>query len=124
MVELEFKAHWAIKRWNMDFKAAGTKQKMQLSEVEEWREKMYQSAKIYKERTKRWHDKRIIKKQFNPGDQVLLFNSRVRLFGHKKRRSKWNRPYKVVNSSSHRVINLKVDEGTLFKVNGQCLKIF
>jgi hypothetical protein len=34
-VELEFKAHWAIKRWNMDFEAAGTKQKMQLSELEE-----------------------------------------------------------------------------------------
>jgi transposase InsO family protein len=61
-VELEFKAHWAIKRWNMDFEAAGTKWKMQLSELEEWREKAYHSAKIYKERTKRWHDKRIIKK--------------------------------------------------------------
>jgi hypothetical protein len=34
-VELEFKAHWAIKRWNMDFEAAGEKGKMQLSELEE-----------------------------------------------------------------------------------------
>jgi hypothetical protein len=67
-VELEFKAHWAIKRWNMDFEAVGTKRKMQLSELEEWREKAYHSAKMYKERTKRWHDKRIIKKEFNPGD--------------------------------------------------------
>jgi hypothetical protein len=63
LVELEFKApHWAIKRWNMDFEATGTKWKMQLSELEEWREKAYYSAKIFKERTKRWHDKRIIKK--------------------------------------------------------------
>jgi hypothetical protein len=76
-VELEFKAHWAIKRWSMDFEAARTKRKMQLSELEEWREKAYHSAKIHKERTKRWHDKRIIKKEFNPSDQVLLFNSRV-----------------------------------------------
>jgi hypothetical protein len=30
-VELEFKAHWAIKRWNMDQEAAGIKRKMQLS---------------------------------------------------------------------------------------------
>jgi hypothetical protein len=37
-VELEFKACWAIKRWNMDFEAAGTKRKKQLSELEEWRE--------------------------------------------------------------------------------------
>jgi hypothetical protein len=84
LVELEFKAHWAIKRWNTDFYAARTNRKMQLSELEEWRERAYHSAKIYKERTKRWHDKRIIKKEFNPGDRVLLFNSRVRLFGHRK----------------------------------------
>jgi len=31
--ELEFKAHWAIKRWNMDFEAARKKRKMQLSEL-------------------------------------------------------------------------------------------
>jgi hypothetical protein len=30
------------------------------------------------------HDKRIKKKEFAPGDKVLLFNSRVKLFGHKK----------------------------------------
>ena len=105
-VELEFKAHWAIKRWNMDFEEAGTKRKIQLSELDEWREKAYHNAKIYKERTKRWHDKRIIKKDFNPGDQVLLFNSRVRLFGHGKLRSKWDGPYKVVNSSSHGAVTL------------------
>ena len=35
LVKLEFKAHWAIKRWNRDFKTAGKKRKMQLSELEE-----------------------------------------------------------------------------------------
>jgi hypothetical protein len=123
-VELEFKAHWATKRWNMDFEAAGTKRKIQLSELEQWREKAYHSAKIYKERTKRWHDKRIINKEFNPGDQVLLFNSRVRIFGHGKLQSKWEGPNEVVNSSSHGAVTLQDDKGTLFKVNGQHLKIF
>jgi hypothetical protein len=37
-IELEFKAHWAIRRWNMDFESAGTKRKVQLSEFEEWHE--------------------------------------------------------------------------------------
>jgi transposase InsO family protein len=35
LVELEFKAHWAIKKWNMDLGAAREKRKMQLSELEE-----------------------------------------------------------------------------------------
>jgi hypothetical protein len=34
-VELEHKAHWAIKRWNMNFEAVGEKRKMQISKLEE-----------------------------------------------------------------------------------------
>jgi len=79
--------------------------------------------KIYKVRVKRWHDKRI-KKEFSPGDKVLLFNSRVKLFGHGKLWSKWEGSYKVINSSSHGAITHQNDEGTLFKVNGQRLKLF
>jgi hypothetical protein len=108
----------------MDFEVAGTKWKMQLSELEEWRENGYHSAKIYKKRTKRCHHKRILKREINPGDQVLLFNSRVRLFGHRKLRSKWEGPYKVVNSSSHGAVTIQDEKGTLFKVIGQSLKIF
>jgi hypothetical protein len=57
----------------MDLKAVGTKRKIQIAELEEWREKAYHSCKLYKERTKRWHDKRIKIKQFKSGDKVLLF---------------------------------------------------
>jgi len=68
----------------MDLEAARDKRKMQLSELEEWREKGYHNAKIYKERVKRWHDKRIKKKEFTLGNKLLLFNSRVKQFGHGK----------------------------------------
>jgi hypothetical protein len=37
----------------MDFEATGTKRKMQLFELDEWREKAYHNAKIYKERDKK-----------------------------------------------------------------------
>ena len=108
----------------MDFKAIGTKRKMQLSELDEWHKKAYHNAKIYKERTKRWHDKRIKKKEFALGNKVLLFNSRVKLFGHGKLQSKWEGPFKVLSTSSHGAITLQNDEGTLFKVNGHRLEIF
>ena len=68
-VELEHRAHWAIKKWNMDYKLAGRNRQMQLAELEEWREKAYDSAKICKDCTKRWHNKRIKLKEFKQGDK-------------------------------------------------------
>ena len=117
-------AHWAIQKFNMDFKKARMLRKQQLSELEEWRDKAYHSAKIYKEKTKKWHDKRIKHKEFKPGDKVLLFNFMVKLFGHGKLRSKWEGPYTIVNVASHGAITLQDDEGNTFKVNGHRLKIF
>ena len=55
---------------------------------------------------------------------MLLFNSRVKLFGYGKLQGKWEGPFKVISTSSHGAVTLQNDEGTLFKVNGQPLKIF
>jgi hypothetical protein len=71
-VELEFKAYWAINRWNMDLEAVGEKRKMHLSELEEWREKAYHNSRIYKQRVKRWHDKRI-KRRSSPQEIRYYF---------------------------------------------------
>ena len=75
-------------------------------------------------RTKSWHDKRIKHKEFKPRDKVLLFNSRVKLFGHGKLRSKWDGPYEVIDTSTHGAITIQDDTGNTFKVNGQRLKIY
>jgi len=106
----------------MDLHLAGKICQMQLSELEEWREKAYHNSKIYKERTKRCHDKIIKHKEFKPRDKVWLFNSRVKLFGHGKLRSKWDGPFKVVDTSTHGAITIQDDTGNTFKVNGQRLK--
>ena len=107
----------------MDFQSARIKRQIQLAELDEWREKAYHSSKLYKERTKRWHDKRIKIKHFNARDKVLLFNSRVRLFGHGKLRSKWEGPFLVLNAADHGVITFQDDDRNVFKANGQRLKI-
>ena len=70
---------------------------------------------------KKWHDQRILRREFKAGDQVLLFNSRLRLFPGKLR-SKWNGPYTVVSSTKFRAVTLKTSNHEEFKVNGQRLK--
>jgi hypothetical protein len=91
----------------MDLKAARTKRKIHIAKLEEWREKAYHSAKLYKEGTKRWHDKRVKTKQFKLRDKKLLFNSCVHLFGHGKLHSKWKGPYLVLHALDHGAITLQ-----------------
>jgi hypothetical protein len=89
----------------------------------EWRERAYHNAKLYKERTKRWHDKRIKTMQFKPGGKVVLFSSHVHLFGHGKLRRKWKVPYIVLHTMDHGAVTFQCDDGDTFKANGQRLKL-
>ena len=52
-LELEHKAMWAIKKLNCDFQAAKEKRLLQMNELEELRNKSYDNAKIYKDKTKK-----------------------------------------------------------------------
>ena len=89
--------------------------------MDEFRNDAYENAKIYKERTKNWHDKHILRHEFALGQQVLLFNSRLKLFPGKLR-SRWTGPYTIDKVSSFGAIDLKDKVGHIFRVNGKRLK--
>nr|GEW61501.1 hypothetical protein [Tanacetum cinerariifolium] len=78
-IELEYKAYWALKQTNFDMSVASDHRKIQLNELNELRNHAYENS-IYKEKTKRIHDSKIKNRVFNVGDQVLLFNSRLKIF--------------------------------------------
>nr|GEX27956.1 reverse transcriptase domain-containing protein [Tanacetum cinerariifolium] len=82
-VELEQKAYWALKQANFDLKTAGDHRKVQINELNELRDQVYENSLIYKEKTKRIHDSKIKNRAFNIGDRVLLFNSRLNIFSGK-----------------------------------------
>ncbi|XP_074293573.1 uncharacterized protein LOC141620659 [Silene latifolia] len=119
-VELEYKAYWAIRLLNFDLKSAGEKRLLDLNELEEFRLEAYESSRIYKEKTKKFHDKKILRRKFEVGDLVLLFNSRFKLFAGKLK-SKWSGPFTVVRVFPHGAIEIS-DGDQAFKVNGQRLK--
>nr|GEX67042.1 reverse transcriptase domain-containing protein [Tanacetum cinerariifolium] len=62
---------------------AGDHRKLQLNELNELRDQAYENSLIYKERTKKLHNFKIKNHIFNVGDQVLLFNSRLKIFSGK-----------------------------------------
>ena len=120
-LELEYKAMWAIKKLNFDFKVTKEERLLQLNELEELRNEAYDNARIYKDKTKKWHDQKILRREFKAGDQVLLFNSKLKLFPGKLK-SKWSDPYTVVASITFVTVTLKTSNGEEFKVNDQRLK--
>ncbi|GJU83276.1 reverse transcriptase domain-containing protein [Tanacetum coccineum] len=121
-VELKHKANLAIKNCNMDLTKTGENRFLKINELEEMRLDAYESSITYKERTKRWHDKRIkLPINYEKGDKVLLFNSRLRIFP-RKLKSRWSGPFSVSKDMKNRAIELYNEEGSEFIVNKQRVK--
>ncbi|BBN67552.1 hypothetical protein Prudu_111S000100 [Prunus dulcis] len=90
-MELEHNAFWAIKKLNFDLDKAGHVRKFQLNELEEIRHESYENAKLYKERTKSYHDRNIQRKEFTKG----------------KLKSRWLGPFTVVNVSPYGAVEIQ-----------------
>ncbi|XP_015969090.1 uncharacterized protein LOC107492562 [Arachis duranensis] len=120
--DLEHKAFWVLKLLNFDSNAAGEKRILQLQELEELRSQAYENAKIYKEKTKRWHDQKIARRDFVEGQKELLYNSRLKFFPGKLK-SRWSGPFKILKVSPYGHVELMEDKTQrTFTVNGYRLK--
>ena len=120
-VELKYTTYWAIRALNFDLVKAGQKRLLQLNELDELRMNAYKNAKIYKNRTKQWHDKHIQKKEFHEGQLILLYNLSLKLFPSKLE-SRWSGPFLVVKVFPYGAIEITNANGETFKVNGHYLK--
>nr|GEY04539.1 reverse transcriptase domain-containing protein [Tanacetum cinerariifolium] len=93
-LELEHKAFWALKHANFNLKTTGDHRKLQLNKPSKLQDQAYENSLIYKERTKKLHDTKIKNRIFNVSDQVLLFNSRLKIFSGKLK-SRWSGPFTI-----------------------------
>nr|GEX82069.1 reverse transcriptase domain-containing protein [Tanacetum cinerariifolium] len=100
---------------------ASDHRKIQLNELNELCDHAYENSLIYMEKTKRIHDSKIKNCVFNVGDQVLLFNSRLKIFLGKLK-SRWSGPFTIAKVFSYGTVELSQANEPNFKVNGHRIK--
>ncbi|KAL6336219.1 hypothetical protein AAG906_011101 [Vitis piasezkii] len=121
-MKIEYKAWWEIKILNFDMQRAGLKRFLDLNELEEMRNEAYMNSKFSKDKLKRWHNQIVLKKEFQEGQKVLLYDSKLYIFS-RKLKSRWNGPYLVHKAYSNGVVEIaNPKSGCIFKVNGHRLK--
>ncbi|RVW66955.1 hypothetical protein CK203_064761 [Vitis vinifera] len=76
----------------MDLIRAGEKRYLNLNEMEELRNDAYINSKVAKQRMKKWHDQLISNKEFQKGQRVLLYDTRLHIFPGKLK-SRWIGPF-------------------------------
>nr|GEW38633.1 reverse transcriptase domain-containing protein [Tanacetum cinerariifolium] len=114
-------ALWAFRTAFKTPITAGDHQKLQLNELNKLRDQAYENSLIYKERTKKFHDSKIKNRIFNVGDQVLLFNSHLKIFS-RKLKTRWSGPFTITQVFPYGTVELSQPDGPNFKVNGHRVK--
>ncbi|GKE10310.1 hypothetical protein Tco_1413861 [Tanacetum coccineum] len=122
--EIEHRAYWALKNCTRDLIAAGEKRMFQLHELDELEHQAYENSRLYKARTKVWHDRKLrMRKEFKHGNKHLLFYSKYK-FKQPKLRSRWLGPYIVKHQYPSGYVELHEKDGKTFIVNGHRLKLY
>ncbi|RVW40135.1 Retrovirus-related Pol polyprotein from transposon 17.6 [Vitis vinifera] len=103
---------------------AGAKRCLDLNEMEELRNDAYINSKVAKQRMKKWHDQLISNKEFQKGQRVLLYDTRLHIFP-RKLKSRWIGPFIIHQVHINGVVELLNSNGKdTFRVNGYRLKPF
>ncbi|GJX16454.1 reverse transcriptase domain-containing protein [Tanacetum coccineum] len=106
LFEIKHRAYWALWSCNPDLKIAGEEPFLPLHKLDELRLQAYENSKLYKARTKAYHDKKLrVRKEFKAGDKVLLHKSKYK-FKAPKLRSKWYGPFIVKHGYPSRYVEL------------------
>ena len=87
----------------------------------------YESTRLYKDKVNAYHDNKLLKKEFRPRQQVLMFNSRLKLFSGKLK-SKWLGPFTIKEVRSYGAVELVDPHSSTpdksWVVNGQILNLY
>ncbi|XP_022023722.1 uncharacterized protein LOC110923983 [Helianthus annuus] len=106
----------------MKYDDADKERKLKLCELEELREEAYECASKYKDDMKRAHDAKLKPKEFEVGQKVWLYNSRLKYFPGKLK-SKWMGPYVITWVGKLGDVTIKdPKDGSKQTVNGHRLK--
>ncbi|GJZ19463.1 reverse transcriptase domain-containing protein [Tanacetum coccineum] len=98
--EIKHRAYWALRSCNPDLKVAGEKRFMQLHELDKLRLQAYENSKLYKARTKAYHDKKL------------------------RLRPKWYGPFIVKHGYPSGYVKLYDKHGGSFIINGHRVKLY
>ncbi|XP_062103777.1 uncharacterized protein LOC133814888 [Humulus lupulus] len=118
---MEHKSYRAMRELNMDATTTRHHRSLELNEMDEFHNESNENAKIYKDHTKAWHDKNLVHKEFQLGQRVLLFNSRLKLFLGKLK-SRRSGPFTMVKVFPYGAMELQGKGQETFRVNGQRVK--
>nr|GEU42578.1 reverse transcriptase domain-containing protein [Tanacetum cinerariifolium] len=83
----------------------------------------YENSLILKEKTNKLHDSKIKNRIFNVGDQVLLFNSRLKIL-LRKLKTRWSGPFTITQVFPYGTVELSQPNGPNIKVNGHRVKYY
>ena len=92
-------------------------------ELEEIRLAAYENSRFYKEKTKKFHDQKLVaRKDFKVGQKVLLYKSKLGDMSGKLC-STWEGPYIVTEVFPYGAVEIKEESSArTFKVNGHRLR--